>query len=94
MNKGSKMARIINLKNWSVVNVPQLVLGLVSKIVQNMAQILLNSNAAFVAQLLNGFVGDLLTSVNRVIRSRLMGIMYREKRKMNCLNVRHLRTVR
>jgi hypothetical protein len=48
-----------------------------------MEQILLSSNADFVALLLNGFVGVQLIFVRNAINYRLMVFMSQGKRKMN-----------
>lgn len=53
-----------------------------------MDKISLSLNANFVAKLPNGFVGATLISVSHVIRNNAQEIMFLEKLKTSCQNVK------
>ena len=55
-------------------------------IARNMEQIILNLNVSFVVTLLNGSVGETLTSVKNAILVKIMEIMCLENLKVNFLN--------
>ena len=59
-----------------------------------MEKISLNLNVNSVAVLLNGFVGEILISVNRVIRNNAVEIMLVNTQKSNYQNVRDREHVR
>jgi hypothetical protein len=52
-----------------------------------MGQITSNSNANFVAMLLNGFVGVIPTFANLVIKGKMKGTMFLERNEVNYPNV-------
>ena len=62
-------------------------------IARNMEQIILNLNASFVVTLLNGSVGETLTSVKNVILVKIMEIMCLENLKVSFLNAQVLISV-
>ena len=59
-----------------------------------MEKISLNLNVNSVAVLLNGFVGEILISVNRVIRNNAVEIMLANTQKSNYQNARDREHVR
>ena len=62
-------------------------------IARNMEQIILNLNVSFVVTLLNGSVGETLTSVKNVILVKIMEIMCLENLKVSFLNAQVLISV-
>ena len=71
MNKMLEEEVLSKLKSSSVL----VAVTYQSKTVPNTEKTLLSSNANSVAVLLNGFVGEILTSASLVIRSSVMEIM-------------------
>lgn len=59
-----------------------------SKIVRLTEWTSLNTSVNSVAQLLSGSAGVILISVNLVIKSNVVEIMYQENLKISCRNVR------
>lgn len=73
--------------NWFAENALLKVWVRAKLIVQNMEWNLLNLNANSVATLLNGSVGEILTSVSLVIKDKMMEIMCQENLGVSYLNV-------
>lgn len=75
--------------NWFALNVVTFRL----KTVQSMALISYNLNVNFVAQQLNGFVGEILIFVSPAIKNNAMETMYQNIQNNNCPNVKALANV-
>lgn len=64
-------------------NALQLPLEAESKIARSMVKILSNSSANSAVPLLNGFAGEILTSVSRVTSGNAVATTFRGSRKIN-----------